>query len=216
MLAAILHVDSTTVAWSFGLRNLIVPGEFSCLAGMPFDMARNTACAQCLQGGFEYLFFLDSDCIPPRDAVLRLLSHRKPIISGVYCRRSPPHGIPVMIKGGQWITQYTPGAILEVDFVGAGCLLIHRSVLESLPPNKMRPEHRWFHWRVDARGVVGENGLPLYPEGECLSEDFAFSLECRKQLGIPTLVDTSIVCRHVGYAQAIPGGMYPLETHPVT
>src|SRR5262245_51915746 len=93
------------------------------ISGMPFDNARNHACEVCLGEGFENLFFLDSDVIPPHDAVLRLLAHNKPFISGLYSRRSPPVSLPVMIKDGGWITNYNPGSIVEADMVGSGCLL---------------------------------------------------------------------------------------------
>lgn len=206
VLCGILHVDTTTIAWSFGLRNLIVPGQIIGLAGMPYDHARNTACQHCLAGGFDWMFFLDSDVIPPRDTVLRLIAHNKPIISGMYCRRSPPHGVPVMIRHGQWVTNFRPGEIVEVDLVGAGCLLIHRTVLESLPHS--RPGKPWFDWRVDLMGID--------PEGCALSEDFVFCKNVREKLGIPILVDTSIRCRHVGYAEADLGNFKPCEATPVT
>jgi hypothetical protein len=59
VLCAILHTETTTLAWSFGLRNLIIPGPILPIAGQPFDHARNTACYECLKNGFDYLFFLE-------------------------------------------------------------------------------------------------------------------------------------------------------------
>ena len=205
VICGILHVDVTTIAWAFGLRNLILPGEIMGVAGMPFDMARNSVCMKALEVGASHVFFLDSDVVPPRDAVLRLLHHNLPIVSGVYCRRSPPHGIPVMIKNGQWVTSYPPNALIEVDVCGAGCLLISTDVLRKLPPQA--PGRHWFHWKVDQRGV--------YPDGECVSEDFAFNQHARKH-GFKTIIDTSIQCKHVGYAQAGHGTFGPLEASPVT
>lgn len=149
-------------------------------------------------------FMLDSDVIPPPDTILRLLKHDKPVISGVYCRRSPPHGVPVMIKNGNWVTQFPTNSVIEVDFVGAGCLLIRRDVLEKLPP--IMPGRHWFSWQVDLKGVV--------PPGENVSEDFAFNIQCRKKLGIPTLVDTSIQCLHVGLAEASYGKLLPVGSTP--
>lgn len=147
-------------------------------------------------------FFLDSDVVPPHDAVYRLLAHNKPLISGVYHRRSPPHGLPVMIRGGTWVQQYPPNAVIEVDYVGAGCLLTHRTLYERLPALDERRGKRWFDWRVD---------MPNLPPGEALSEDFAMCLEVRRKLGIPILVDTSVQCRHIGLAQATFGKMEPCD-----
>lgn len=209
VLCAILHVDTTTIAWAFGLRNLIVPGPIIAVAGMPYDHARNSACMKALEMGAEWLAFLDSDVIPPPDAFLRLMSHNQPLISGVYFRRSPPHGIPVMLKryGGPdgpaaWVQNLPPSGLMEVDLVGCGCMMIHRSVLENLPA--IEPGHHWFCWRVDRHGVL--------PPEDCLSEDFAFNRHCQKH-GYKIYVDCSVRCKHVGFAQAGPnvGQFTPCE-----
>jgi hypothetical protein len=192
------------MAWAFGFRNLIIPGNVLPLTGMPFDMARNEACKATLAGPFQYLFFLDSDVIPPADAVLRLMAHGKPLISGLYCRRSHPATVPVMIRNRQWVVDFQPGSIQSVDLVGSGCLLIHRSVLERLPPLDEKRGKRWFDWRVDMRGVPGVQ------EDQAMSEDFMFCAAVRAQLGIPVLVDTSVVCRHCGFAEATYRNLQPL------
>jgi len=162
---------------------------------------------RALECGATHILMLDSDVIPPHDAVLRLLAHKLPIVSGMYCRRSPPHGVPVMIKDGKWITDFKPGSLIEVDVVGAGCLLISCDVLRALPPQRPECGAHWFDWRVDMQGIL--------PPGECLSEDFTFNTHCRKH-GYKTYVDTSILCRHVGTAQATYGKFEPLESMAVT
>jgi len=203
VLGYVLHTETTSVAWAFGLRNLQIPGPIIPLAGMPFDHARNAAAKMMLDQGFEWLFSLDSDVIAPNDAVLRLLAHKQPFISGLYHRRSPPHSVGVMIRNGQWVTNYQRGKIIEVDLVGAGCLLIHRSVVESFFRQPIAPGHPMFSWQVDMQGIL--------PPGECLSEDFTTCLEWRRRGG-KVLVDTSICCRHVGNFQTGDGTAVPLET----
>lgn len=208
VLCATIHTDTTTIAWAYGLANLILPGQRIGLTGMPYDHARNEACKACLAHGFEWLFFLDSDVIPPRDAIIRLLNHRQPIISGMYCRRSPPHSVPVCMRNGTWVTQFQRGSIIEVEFVGAGCLLIHRSVLERMQPNPARPGKRWFDWKVDLVEHV--------PPGHALSEDYAWCKRAREEYGYKVLVDTSIECKHIGFAEAKLGTFTPLECNPIT
>jgi hypothetical protein len=187
------------VAWALGLRNLQIPGHVIAVQGMPYDHARNSACQAALDSGADFLYFLDSDVVPPNDAVLRLMAHNLPIVSGVYFRRSPPLGVPVLMKrnpiGGQlsWLSHLPGPGLLEVDVVGAGCLLIQRQVLEKLPPQ--RPGYRWFDWRVNLRG------LGVVDEQTCLSEDYSFNLHARAH-GFQTWVDTSIICRHIGCAEA--------------
>jgi hypothetical protein len=206
--SAILHTEVTSMAWSFGFKNLIIPGPPTIpISGQPFDMARNTACMRFLESGCEWLFFLDSDVIPPRDAVLRLLKHNLHIVSGMYCRRSPPVALPVMLRGGNWLTQFPMGTLQEVELVGAGCLLIHREVIEKLPPIDPQRGKHWFDWRVDMpQGVA---------DGTHLSEDFSFNLHARRH-GYKIYVDTSIHCRHAGLGEATYGNFQPLDCTPVT
>lgn len=204
VLCGTLHTDNTTMAWAYGFRQLMIPGRAMAVAGMPFDHARNFLTMKCLEGGFSYLFFLDSDVIPPPDAIIRLMRHKKPVISGLYCRRSPPHGVPVMMKPvGNWITQLPPkGQLVEADVVGAGCLLIHRSVLEQMKPQNAAEGKHWWHWRVDC--PPRENYPPL-------SEDFTWCVEIKRQLGIPILIDPEVKCRHIGLFAATYGEASPLE-----
>lgn len=217
VVCCILHVDTTTVAWSFGLRNLIIPGReelrrfspFCPVAGQPFDMARNTSVQYMFDVGAEWWFSLDSDVVMPRDGLLRLLAHKQPFISGMYCRRSLPHGVPVMIKNGTWFTDFVPGSVVEVDLVGAGALLIHRSVFERV---QQRPEQgkKWFDWRVDQLGLPN-----IPPDKPSLSEDFTYCAAVRAA-GYKVLCDTSVYCKHVGSCQAGFGSLVPLETTPIT
>jgi len=203
VLCVVLHTEVTTVAWAMGLRNLILPGRSTVIfpSGMPYDMARNQGCMSALEYGATHVMMIDSDVILPPDGVLKLLARDLDIVSGLYCRRSPPHGIPVAIRNGQWLTQFKQNALEPVDVVGAGCLLIKRRVLEQMKP--IAPGAHWFHWRVDQKGFL--------PPEECVSEDFAFNKEAKRQLGIQTYLDTSVICRHVGYASAGVGTLEPLH-----
>ena len=194
------------MAWSLGLRKLL-PLDMPILpvTGRPYDHGRNHMCQQMLDHNFDHLFMLDSDVIPPPDAILRLLSHNQPIISGVYHRRSFPHGLPVMCRGGKFLESYPANAVIEVEVVGAGCLLIHRSVLEKLPAIDPARGRHWFDWRVDMAHML--------PPGEGMSEQFSFNLHARRH-GYKILVDTSVQCRHVGLGEAYFGGMKPCEAIP--
>lgn len=201
VLACVMHAETTTVAWACSLRKLqphhmpVVP-----LAGMPFDHCRNQMCMLALEHGFDYLFMLDSDVTPPEDCVPRLLAHKLPIVSGVYHRRSPPEGVPVMMRPlGHWLVNYPKNKLIDVDVVGAGCLLIHRSVLQEF--KALAPGHHWFWWTSDMRGLL--------PQDHCLSEDFSFCRGAREQ-GWKVMVDTSIQCGHIGNAKATRGQFQPL------
>lgn len=212
VLCAFLHTELVTTAWSLNMMRVareypwmpIVP-----IAGRPFDHARDDAGWMCLNNEFEYLFFIDSDVLLPPGGLHRLLSHKKPVVSGVYHRRSTPHGIPVLMRFApgtphlQWVVHYPRDRLFPVDVAGAGCLLIHRSVLEKLPWVDERRGHRWFDWRVNMAAIL--------PPGEALSEDYVFNMHCKKHLGIPVLVDPSVQSGHLGPAEAREGGFVPAE-----
>lgn len=202
VLVAVLHTDVVTFQWSKGLRSLIIPnGDVMGFAGMPYDMARNVACQQAISFGCSHVFMLDSDVIAPPDAIVKLLSRAHPFISGVYHRRSPPAGIPVMMKGGTWVTEYPANSVIEVDVVGSGCLLIDTNLLRACPPQ--RPGSQWFDWRVHLNGLL--------PQGKCMSEDFTLCNHIREKMGIPVLVDTSVQCQHIGYSAYTYGNSQPLH-----
>lgn len=203
VLCGILHTELVPIAWSFGLRKLLpLDMPIMPVTGRPYDHSRNSICQAALDHKFDYCFMLDSDVIPPPDAVLRLMNHRLPIVSGVYHRRSPPHGLPVMCRGGQFLNSYPANSLIEVDVVGAGCLLLHRSVLETLPPIDAARGRHWFDWRVDMAHML--------PPGEGMSEDFSFNLHARRH-GYKIMVDTGVQCRHVGLSEAFFGGLKPCE-----
>lgn len=203
VLVVILTRETTSTAWSFGFRNLQIPGTYVGLTGMPFDHARNTGCYKLLELDWEFIFFLDDDVIPPPDAIIKLVNHNKPIASGLYYRRSSPI-YPVMMRetgsGPQWITDFKAPDLIEVDYVGAGCLLIHRDVLLSMTP--LSSKCHWFEWRVDRTDL---------PASERTSEDFTFCKHARNS-GFQIFVDTSIQCRHAGLSESKIGGeLTPLE-----
>jgi hypothetical protein len=57
VLVVILTRELTSVAWAFGFKNLIIPGTFTGLSGMPFDHARNVGCQKTLELGYDYCLF---------------------------------------------------------------------------------------------------------------------------------------------------------------
>ena len=63
--------------------------------GLPHAIARNELIRTALETGARYAFCLDSDHIFPADALLRLLSHKLPLVGVNYAsRRRPGQGQP--------------------------------------------------------------------------------------------------------------------------
>lgn len=204
VLVCILHVDFTTVAWGIGLKGLHIPGGIQPITGLPFDHARNSLAMGTLDSGATWCMMLDSDVIPQRDAILKLMAHRQPIVSGMYFRRSPPVGVPVCQRPlGCWVTKYPRNKLFEVDVVGSGCLLIHRDVFQKLPPVRPDLGRHWFSWQVDQKD--------LNPPGGPTSEDFVFCAWARAH-GYKILVDPQVRCKHAGMAEAEENSFVPLFT----
>lgn len=210
VLVGILHTDIVTMAWALGLRNLIIPGPWppQPVAGMPFDHARNVLCMRAIELGATHVFHYDSDVVPPANAILKLLQHRHPFISGLYCRRSPPEGVPVMMRNGTWVTKFKLGSVVDVDLVGAGCLLIETDLLRKCPPQRPESGRHWFDWRVDMQSIC--------QPGYALSEDFTLCRHVKEKMGIQPKVDTSVVCRHIGLGESTYGSFKPADANPVT
>ena len=186
--------------WALGLRSIVLPAKSTILpvAGLPFDHARNALVKEMIKGGYDWIFFLDDDVLPPVDVFEKLRSHGRAAVSGLYYRRTIPL-IPLALYDTNPypspLGAYKAGALVEVDLVGAGCLLLHRKLFETIP-------QPWFEWRRDRDDL---------PERDRVSEDFAF---CRKlrEYGIKVLLDTSVECAHLGYGSVDVGGRFtPLE-----
>ena len=202
MLVATLTRELVSIKWAAGFRELRLPpnSATSVYSGMPFDHARNTACENMLANGFEWLFFLDDDVVCPPHTVERLIANQRDIISGLYYRRAEPI-VPVAMHidrdgKAQWVTSWNPpGSTVEVDLVGAGCLLIHRRVLERMKPP-------WFTWQM---GRETESPRKF-------SEDFAFCQKAKAEF-FKVFLDTSLKCEHVGLGQSQDGGAFvPVKT----
>jgi hypothetical protein len=202
VLLAILTREIVSTKWALGFRNLALPvgSGVSFRTGAPYDVMRNGACSDALATGFQWVMFLDDDVVPPADTFFLLARHSVDIVSGLYYRRQPPICPVAMAYDGdkkpQWVTQWSPpNSLVTVDLVGAGCLLIHRRVLERVP-------QPWFEWQI---------GKAPQPEGRtAMSEDFAFCVRA-KEHGFKVHLDTSIGCEHVGlgHSSAADGSFRP-------
>lgn len=148
-------------------------GELRTAQSAMVDKNRNEIVAQFLEGKAEYLFFVDDDVQLIEHVLLKLLLHELPICAGVYYRGGLPHD-PLMFKRlpSGWyetIRNWDRGAIVEVDSVGMGCCLIHRSVFERImkvyqPVRSVGNTFSRGGLKLIARPNIG------YPEGVDFSE----------------------------------------------
>jgi hypothetical protein len=174
--------------WVGNLVLLDMPGPDSKLLswkGLPVDVVRNRMAMDALSLKARYIFFLDSDVMPPSAAINRLKSWRLPIVSGLYWSK---RGHVAAWRRAPGLTdQYVPlrpeekpnEVLIEVDVIPMGCALIDTRVFQVIP-------EPWFDWTVTD---------PLKHEG--LTEDFFF---CHKaqEYGFRIYLDMAVRCLHEG------------------
>lgn len=128
---------------------------------IPHDSARNYCVDQFLQTEDTHLFFIDSDVIPPVDALDTLLAADKEAISGLYPSEWFDNEDGKLKKRNNVFTEIRPdgdlveakkGGIEPILSCGGGCLLLKRSALEKV-------KAPWFQFHFNERGLmdVGED-----------------------------------------------------------
>jgi hypothetical protein len=108
------------------------------------DVNRNSIVNEgFLNGDAEWIFWIDDDTVPPIDAIIRLVKAGREFIAGLYFLPQEPYN-PIAYKRTPEnlynpIYNYPKGGVFEVDSVGMGCTLIHRSVYQ-----RIKNEHKVF------------------------------------------------------------------------
>lgn len=166
------------------LLNISIARGFSKISidlnyGIPVDFNRNLCVKKFLHTDHDWLFFLDSDMIPPSN-VLDLTRYHRPIISAVSWGWKNNGPMIMAFDETDTTGVYTPvcvNGLQRVDAVGTGCLFIHRSVLETIEPP-------YFLFEKDEEGLMK------------LGEDFYF---CRKasDAGYSIYVHGGYRCSHI-------------------
>lgn len=176
--------------------------------GHPWDVSRNTIVRDAIANNSTHLLFLDSDVVPPVDAISRLLQHNLPVVSGLYyCRHRSdiqiPESLPIALPPtpAMWLYNgqgsYSPitkwnSQLIQASVVGAGFVLIHMSIFERLN-RELGRNGIFFKW---TNGIENEEYAEHMPG---VSEDFFF-FRMLEQLGVPVYVDTTIKCEHLSMA----------------
>lgn len=169
------------------------------MSGMRSEYARTTAINHFLiDTKHDYLLLLDSDMDPERDALMRLLEHRKDIVTAFYFFREQPP-FPVIredydAQGDEWPSpvfyDFPRDALFRVGSTGFGFLLIHRSVFYGLKP--------LFVAAGRALGIERGLSWAYYGawRGEHAGGDLIFCDLC-KLAGYDIWCDSSVFVRHL-------------------
>jgi FkbM family methyltransferase len=152
---------------------------FQCFYGYRVDQVRNLIADWIVQG-FDYLFAVDHDITFEPDTLEKMLSHDKPIVSGVYRQRLPIQLIEIYDKNLQRmsINQVTNNKLTEIGGCGFGCVLVKKEVMVKIGYPQFEYHHALNH-------------------NETFSEDNDFCRKARKA-GFSIWCDSSILCGHIG------------------
>ena len=158
-----------------------VKGAYSDAARQRIIDSRNVLRQKVLDEGYDYLFSLEQDVIPPANVIQNLLSHEKKIVSGVYFSYQTNNGITLLVpllwkKSGKDNVRFmlerevSEHKLIEVGAAGLGCILIHRDVLKKIK----------FRFDKENKGF----------------DDMWFCSDSFNE-GFKIFADTSVKCRHL-------------------
>jgi hypothetical protein len=150
--------------------------------------ARNSLVRLALTGGYDDLFFIDSDCEWEPEWFFRLLDRPEHMVGGALVKKSEKEGYTVKLvdKKLKWSEDKK---LIEVDGVGTGFMRISRFALENLwkisePYMSEGEEHRMIC------DIKVENG-------DLISEDYIIGNKW-KSLGYKIWLDPTITLNHIG------------------
>ena len=174
---------------------------FDFVRGHDCATARNKIVDKAFELNADYVLMVDNDVTPPKDALLKMLSHDVDVILGYYAHRNADNvytGRACVCKylkddGAPWFnypleSEYTSDELREMREAGEylvqihgggmGCALIKTSVFERL-------DYPWYDWVNYHDKNIG-----------MLSEDLYFCEKCKADF-TPIYTDTRVACGHL-------------------
>lgn len=164
------------------------------------DRTRNDFGVKLLESDCEYVLMLDSDHVHPPDIVWRLGRHvahdrEKLVVGGLNFRRSEPYDPCAYVWDEEHrlypIDGWPENALLPVDVLGSGSILISRKCFEMMPPP-------WFGYDYSKVAIPDWTGQELdqLRSASWPGTDIAFSVLC-EEYGVQQYVDTSCTSPHI-------------------
>jgi len=180
------NIEPTTFK---AIYDLIVPEgydtTFQFFYGYQVDQVRNLIAEWVCKGPFDYLFGVDHDISFPADTLVKLLSHDKDVVSGVYRQRLHDRQVIELFannpQGGYDHIDYDTirgKGLVEVGACGFGCVLVKKQVMVDIG----YPQFLY-------KSALDHN--------HTFSEDLYFAKMAQSK-GFKLYADTSILCDHTG------------------
>ncbi|MEK6862620.1 MAG: hypothetical protein AABW57_00440 [Nanoarchaeota archaeon] len=167
---------------SLGLN--VIKGEYFEGAIKRIITSRNILRKYALDNNYDYLFSLEQDLIPNKDALTKLVGHNKEVISGIYFIHNIINNQRILIPQAfielntktnnlpdmRWLTEeeFLSNKLIKIVSCGMGCVLMHKNILNKI---EFRSENNVF-------------------------DDRFFGIDLHKK-NIPMYCDTSVKCKHL-------------------
>lgn len=227
--------------WVIGRYNTVIPTNWSKTDYVQYlngyiplryqvHDAQNLAVKACLEGGFEWLMFLEDDNIMPTDGFLRFTEYMDkgdiPVVSGLYFTRSvPPEPMTYRGRGNHYFRDWKLEDKVWVDGIPTGICIIHASLLKVMYDDS--PDYRIAHTGDTARRVFNSPAQSWFNETTGAQETLVGTSDldwCTRVIKgdyltkagfpeiakkkYPFLIDTNIFSKHIDRGSGV---QYPIE-----
>ena len=150
--------------------------------------ARNSLIKLAIDGGYDDLFFIDSDTEWEPEWFFNLLERPEPIVGGALIKKTDKEGYTVKLVDKK-LKYSEDKKLLQVDGVGTGFMKVSKFALDKL-------------WEMsDEYTSEGEKHRMVFDikveNGDLISEDYILCNKW-KSLGYKVWLDPTITCNHIG------------------
>ena len=178
-----------------------------------------------LKEGFDFIIWWDRDLFPDApltvaEVWLRLLSHKQPVVGGIYCKRDhtkrPTWAASWIAVAGLDADSENDG-LLQVAELAGGATCIHRKVFTEIgrlyrkDPKEPNGPGIYYRDRDTGERLFGFYQICVM-DNDLLSEDYFFNFLCRCSR-VAILADTKLKLRHIEVV-AGQSHIYPPDRFP--
>lgn len=170
------EMDSGFVQCLVNLRK-VGDVDINILSGSLVYEARERLAGVAVDGGYDYVLWLDSDMMFPETLLLDLLAQDKDFITGVCAARRPPYNPCIFRSNGEkldFVTDFKD-RLIKVDGCGFGVVLMKTELLQK----------SFDKYRTCFQPIPG------------YGEDLSFCVRA-KDLGYQLFADPNIEIGHIG------------------
>lgn len=198
----------------------VPPALQKALRGTKFDVrttknvgqahARTRLVSEAIEGGYENIFFIDSDMSPHQDLdglIESFYMYSLPVVSALTSSKGASHQL-LLFKKHPHITypildssMYVENKVQKVYAIGFGACLISTEVFKTM-------DMPWF--KTNWEYVIPETQEAKTVGGVEMGADFYFSIQCNKY-NIPLHVDCGQIVHHM---EMDPGSSYCGQEFP--